>query len=196
MTIMIAHVHEGCTCGGKRCPDCKQIKCHEAFNHKKSTTNGLYVYCRKCQRTRNTVYYSQRRTPSRAEIAMRENAAVEHITNDCTYGGKWCPGCEQVKCHGTFNRSNRRDGFQTYCRICHGAHLQAYRKAHPDKMREMDSAYTQGHREACRARYKRYRDAHPERVKQATDRWKHENADFYKEQDRKRAKARYYAYRC
>jgi len=63
-------------------------------------------------------------------------------------------------------------------------------------MREMDSAYTQGHREACRARYKRYRDAHPERVKQATDRWKHENADFYKEQDRKRAKARYYAYRC
>ena len=44
MTIMIDHVHEGCTCGGKRCPDCKQIKCHEAFNHNKSTTNGLYVW--------------------------------------------------------------------------------------------------------------------------------------------------------
>jgi hypothetical protein len=180
MTIMIDHVHEGCTCGGKRCPDCKQIKCHEPFNHNKSTTNGLYVYCRKCQRTRNTVYYSQHRTPSRAEIAMRENAAVEHVTNDCTCGGKWCPGYEQVKCHGTFNRSNRRDGFQTYCRICHGAHLQAYRKAHPDKMREMDRAYTQSHGEACRVRYKRYRDAHPERVKQATERWKHEKLIFIK----------------
>ena len=136
-----------------------------------------------------------------AQIASRSSVTKLLITiraqrTACTCGGKWCPGCEQVKCHGTFNHSNRRDGFQTYCRICHGAHLQAYRKAHPDKMREIDRAYTQSHREACRARYKRYRDAHPERVKQATERWKHENADFYKEQDRKCAKARYYAYRA
>jgi hypothetical protein len=32
---------------------------------------------------------------------------------------KWCPSCNKTLFVDLFNKSNRRDGFQTYCRKCH-----------------------------------------------------------------------------
>lgn len=34
---------------------------------------------------------------------------------------KICPKCKQSLPHTAFNKSNRRDGLQTYCRSCHNA---------------------------------------------------------------------------
>jgi uncharacterized protein YbaR (Trm112 family) len=36
---------------------------------------------------------------------------------------KTCPNCKQDLLVESFNRSNRRDGYQTYCRECHN-HMQ------------------------------------------------------------------------
>ena len=32
----------------------------------------------------------------------KEWTMFEHVAGDCTCPGKWCPGCGQVKCQGTF----------------------------------------------------------------------------------------------
>jgi hypothetical protein len=32
---------------------------------------------------------------------------------------KLCPNCKELLSVSAFNKSNRRDGFQTYCRACH-----------------------------------------------------------------------------
>jgi len=32
---------------------------------------------------------------------------------------KLCPRCEEILPASAFNKSNRRDGYQTYCRSCH-----------------------------------------------------------------------------
>ena len=34
---------------------------------------------------------------------------------------KECPSCKKVLASSSFNRSNRRDGYQTYCRECHNS---------------------------------------------------------------------------
>jgi len=34
---------------------------------------------------------------------------------------KWCPNCNKKLFVDLFNKANRRDGFQTYCRKCHNS---------------------------------------------------------------------------
>src|SRR5256885_6812188 len=94
------HKTSECTCEGKYCPDCKQVKCCGAFNRNKTTGDGLYVYCRVCHRARGAAAYAQRRAPSESELAFKDNPVIIHVDDSCACPGKYCPDCKSIKCHG------------------------------------------------------------------------------------------------
>src|ERR1700682_1016131 len=107
---------------------------------------------------------------------------IVHSLDGCTCPGKRCPHCDQIKCHGAFNRNwLKKDGLQVYCTACRGAHKRADRPARRDKDRAIGKAWYQKNQEYARAQQKAYREAHPNKRSK-----KHyeANPEKYKEQNR------------
>lgn len=99
---------------------------------------------------------------------------IDHLIDGCACTGKRCPGCEQVKCRGAFDRSLlMRDGLQPYCRECRRA-----------KRRESRPWLRDDYKEANRKKSKQWRQNHPEYEKQYRKAYFEANQEKYREQNR------------
>ena len=100
----------------------------------------------------------------------------EHVAGDCTCPGKWCPGCGQVKCQGTFYRNrSRTDGLDNYCQICRSAWHTAYRQENLDRERERERARI---RDESRKEYERsWRKDNPDYMRKYNKAYGEANAE-------------------
>lgn len=87
----------------------------------------------------------------------------EHTVEGCACQGKRCPGCEQVKCYGAYNRdSSRKSGLDALCRTCQRAKNETYRRNHAEEERARARAYHRAHAEAASVRHKAWQQKNPE----------------------------------
>jgi 5-methylcytosine-specific restriction endonuclease McrA len=203
---MFSHIDNSCTCAGKWCSSCGQIKCLGAFNRNRSMKDGLDNYCRVCKsewliayRQGNLEPIRERRERAKSSEAYRYRGIIpqlDHIKDNCNCPGKRCPGCEQIKCHDAFNRDKRaKSGLQVYCRACQSAksvgHYQSDLESRRERARERDRTeshreyqknWRQGHFESRRAYHKAYKEAHPDYGRM----WSEENRDKVREYSRTR----------
>src|SRR5260370_25412681 len=99
---------------------------------------------------------------------------IDHLIDGCACTGKLCPGCEQVKCRGAFDRSLlMRDGLQPYCRECRRA-----------KRRESRPWLRDNYKEANIKKSKQWRQNHHEYEKQYRKAYFEANQEKYREQNR------------
>jgi 5-methylcytosine-specific restriction endonuclease McrA len=80
---VIEHTSNGCTCIGKRCPRCDQIKCRGAFGRNWLKKDGLQVYCTACRVAHKRADRPARRDKDRAigkawYQKNQEHARVQH----------------------------------------------------------------------------------------------------------------------
>ena len=114
---------------------------------------------------------------------------IEHVIGGCVCPGKRCPGCEQVKCRGAFNRSLLRlDGLQVYCRECRREKNREDRSKHRDRAREENKRWRQNHREYERERKKpyirMYQEKNREKYREQSRAYHEANRDKHREQMR------------
>jgi hypothetical protein len=98
----------------KRCKDCGELKPAAEFWRRKSSPDGLALYCRECFGLRNAAAYRKRQAAVGKEArAYRRHSAVPD-------GMKYCASCAEIKALGEFG-SNKADpsGRTTYCKPCH-----------------------------------------------------------------------------
>lgn len=99
---------------------------------------------------------------------------IKHAVEGCSCAGKRCPGCEQVKCRGAFDRSLLMlGGLQPYCRECRLA-----------KRRESRLWLRDDYKETARKAQKRWRQNHPEEEKQRRKAYYEANREKYRERNR------------
>ncbi|MQA83418.1 MAG: recombination endonuclease VII [Streptosporangiales bacterium] len=97
----------------KRCPDCGEVKPVTEFRRNAANPDGLSFYCRACYSRRDRAGYRARQ--AKKGKTVRERVPVPD-------GHKRCPGCGETKPFSEWYRNRRsRDGYNTYCKKCHGA---------------------------------------------------------------------------
>jgi hypothetical protein len=98
----------------KECRDCGKTKDSKEFWKRKSSPDGLALYCKDCFSRRNRASYERRVREERGEIP-RANA----MTSDAPDGLKHCPGCSrQLPLEDFVRNRTSRDGVGAYCRPC------------------------------------------------------------------------------
>jgi hypothetical protein len=56
---------------------------------------------------------------------------------------KRCTQCGELKSHNDFHRNrNKHDGLQVHCKQCNRAKGQAWRAAHPERVKERNAVYS------------------------------------------------------
>lgn len=124
---MFEHIVEDCTCPGKRCSCCKQVKCHGSFNRDKSRKDGMQVYCLTCKSAKNAKSrqnnpehhraYEQARgkTEDRREYqrAWHQNRPEYNKTYHKMYANK---NHDRLEAYKEANRHRFRDWFRNYVR--------------------------------------------------------------------------------
>lgn len=85
----------------KRCPDCQQTKPLSEFSKRRDNPDGLYTYCKECNRAR-----------ARANVAQRLLTTPPHAE-------KCCSRCRQNKPASEFHHSKATPGgLHHYCKEC------------------------------------------------------------------------------
>jgi hypothetical protein len=117
---------------------------------------------------------------------------------------KTCTGCEERLPVTAFGVDRaQKDGLATRCRTCKRAASEAYRRAHPEKVRdacrrsdaahreqrkeyrartrnhraEYNRAWTQANPDKSAAKSKRWRERHPDKVREQNERYRQEHPD-------------------
>lgn len=128
---MIKHVVEGCSCAGKRCPGCKQVKCRGEFGRSLMMRDGLQPYCRECRRVKS------RESRPWLRDDHREASRQWHQNNREEAN-------QRRKSHYEANREKYREKYREQNRT--------YHEANRDKHREQMRAYQRNNLEAFAVR--------------------------------------------
>lgn len=176
---MFEHITDDCNCPGKWCSNCGQVKCRGAFSRNRSAKDGLDNYCRICKsewlkayRQGNLDQVRERRERVKSSETYRHKGVVplfDHVDDNCDCPGKRCPGCEQIKCHGTFKSyRGKESGLQTYCRACGQARNRSERKREYHKIWRRDNTeYLRKYEREARSEYKRtYREQNADKLRE------------------------------
>lgn len=70
---MIEHFSSECPCVGKKCTQCQEVKCIEAFHRDKKRKDGRYPHCSVCSGARVHAYY----LANREKINARKRAYMQ-----------------------------------------------------------------------------------------------------------------------
>jgi 5-methylcytosine-specific restriction endonuclease McrA len=114
---------------------------------------------------------------------------IEHTSYDCTCTGKRCPGCEQVKCRGAFDRSLLMlGGLQPYCRGCRLAKRREsrpwLRDDYKEANRKASKQWRQNHREDYLERNRVHQERNREKYREQSRAYHEANRDKHREQMR------------
>ncbi|MFF2851711.1 endonuclease VII domain-containing protein [Streptomyces sp. NPDC058001] len=117
--------------GHKRCPECGEVKPHDAWERNKSSSDGWASYCRACRAERNRISYFRRKyglTPAELDHMIAEQRGICCICLDA-------PAAHVDHCHETGSVRG------VLCFSCNAAlgHL----KDRPDAIRRA-AAYLEG----------------------------------------------------
>ncbi len=97
--------------------------------------------------------------------------------------GKMCTKCCGP---GPFHKKkSSKDGLSTWCVLCKKAQDQAYRKANPEKIKEINHKYYEANSEKTKERVRVWAEANPERIKERDRNYYRENLERIKENQHK-----------
>lgn len=100
---------------------------------------------------------------------------------------KRCSGCGETKLAAAFHRKTAtKDGLQTYCKLCQGAHQRGWTQANYAHALELHRMYRQDHPTMARDSMRRSRERDPEPSRRATR--KYRRAHRAEIRDRQRAR--------
>lgn len=126
---MIKHVVESCSCAGKRCPSCEQVKCRGAFSRSLLRLDGLQVYCRECSREK------------KREIRHRDDYREANRKRN----KQWS------RDHPEYEKQHRKAYYEANREKCREQN-RVYHEANRDKHREQMRAYQRNNLEAFAVR--------------------------------------------
>lgn len=123
---MIEHTSNGCTCTGKRCPGCGQVKCRGAFDRSLLRLDGLQPYGRECRlekrrESRPWLKDEYRKANREANRAWRQNHREDYLERNRV----------RVKTYQEKNREKYREQSRAYHeanRDTHRVQMNAYRR--------------------------------------------------------------------
>lgn len=100
-------------------------------------------------------------------------------------GYKRCSKCGEVKAVEEFSKDKgNKDGFYSYCRVCHALVRLQYRQANPDKTRESKRRWKHANPDKVREMQRRHREANVNQVRESTRRYREANANQIRETQR------------
>jgi 5-methylcytosine-specific restriction endonuclease McrA len=133
---VIEHTSYGCTCTGKRCPDCERVKCRGAFDRSLLRFDGLQPYCRECR--------LKKRRESRPWLRDESKEANRNAKK------AWRQN------HREYDRA-RHKAYHEANREKHREKRKEYYAANREKYREQNRAYQETHRDRLREQKDTYR---------------------------------------
>src|SRR5712692_9704637 len=190
---MFSHIDNSCTCVGKWCSSCGQVKCRGAFNRNPAQKDGLDNYCRACKKAWDTArrqgnfdLVREQRERAKSSATYHHKGVIpvfDHVIDNCSCSGKQCPGCEQIKCHGAFNCNERtKSSLQVYCRACQSSKSTVYYRSNLESERER--ARERGRTESRREYQKNWRRDNAEYMQEYHKVYRETHAEHMRENDR------------
>lgn len=136
----------------KRCSRCKQEKPVTGFNKNRSMKDGLYPYCRECQRAYAREYKKKTASRNPDEVVVPPE--------------KRCPGCGVTRPSSEWYRSRTsRDGLVDYCKPCMRGRAAKYYAENPEKVRERMHRWYKSNPDKARENVRRWQKANPDKVR-------------------------------
>lgn len=158
---MLQHVDVSCSCAGKFCPACDQLKCHGAFYKNPKGRQGLGSKCRQCCKERYLELQRESKLEKKIEVPI-----FQHFDVDCGCEGKYCRTCQQWQCQKAFSRDAKgANGLSARCKVC----VKSYQQAHIDRINERRKENRHEKSDHYNAVHRAYHHKHPEK-KRASDR--------------------------
>ena len=91
---------------------------------------------------------------------------------------KTCPKCKEEKPFSAFNKNrSKKDGYQSYCKVCSCECYKSYYEKNKEKERERKSQYRQENKDLIRERERKYKQENKDRVREYSRKWCQENKD-------------------
>jgi 5-methylcytosine-specific restriction endonuclease McrA len=181
---MVQHIGLFCNCEGRYCNRCQQVKCRRAFRKSTRSSDGLDHHCKECQNAHQRAYRENKRIYSeqqdRSELAYRgrnmdqyvSDWSFQHVGLFCNCSGKYCNGCQQMKCSRAFGKDGRNpDGLRFQCKECVNEHTRQYRGGRRESMREYDKKRRLKNTEKMRERAHKYRETHEDEIREHWNLW-------------------------
>lgn len=113
----------------KVCRKCKIEQPISAFGKCKSTSDGLWIYCKSCEHNRSVAKSEKRRRENKDHYVFNEN-------------GKRCPGCGERKPLSEFHKNRAREhGIDPYCKVCTSKRRSQDRRDNPERYFERGQRY-------------------------------------------------------
>ena len=135
---MVVHTRAGCTCTGKRCPSCEQVKCRGAFDRSLLRLDGLQPYCRECRLAKRRESRPWRKEASRKADKQWHQNHREYYK-------------QRQKAYYEANPNKRREYYEAN-REKYRELNRAYHEANPDRHREQMRAYQRNNLESFAVR--------------------------------------------
>ena len=175
---MFQHIGLFCSCEGKYCKGCQQVKCSKAFGKNVQSRDGLRHRCKDCDNTYQRSLYSKQHGDSK--LAYRGSNvdqyvsgwSFQHIGLLCSCRGKYCNGCQQVKCYKAFGKDGRnKDGLRYQCMECVNKWSEQNRDTRKDAVREYNQEYYHKNHERFKERGRTYRETNRDKVREDWKLW-------------------------
>jgi len=195
---MVQHIGLFCNCSGKYCNGCQQVKCCRAFIKNSRSSDGLRHSCKDCDNAYQRAYrknkhvYSEQQDHSKLAYRGRNidqyvsDWSFRHIGLFCNCEGKYCNGCQQVKCCRTFGKDRGTpDGLRFRCKECVNEHTNQYRSGRRESMREYAKKRHLKNVEKMRERAREYREMYTDEIREHWSLWAENHPENMTAQRRK-----------
>ena len=160
----------------KTCRRCAVDKPAEMFGNRKSSPDGIHVYCRECMS-----FLNKEARLVKLGLLMR---VPKRFPDE-----KICPQCGILKSVEAFHLSYRGSGRGSWCSPCWIEYNKVRLASNPEALaqkRASSSAWQKANPEAMAAAHKRYRAKHPEKVIATKASWVSANSEVAKQHRAKR----------
>lgn len=175
---MFQHVGLFCSCTGKYCNGCQQVKCRKAFGKSTQSRDGLRHRCKDCDNTYRRSLYSKQHGDSKL---IYRGSNVDQYVSDCSFQhvglfcncpGKYCNGCQQVKCCKAFGKDGRSsDGLRYQCKECVNKHDKQNRDGRREDVKKYAREYRYKKHEQTKERERRYRETNRDKIREGWKLW-------------------------
>lgn len=180
----------------KTCIKCGEAKHHNLFSRQAKSKDGLFPYCKPCDKERGRV---MKMKPEALSALLEKESLAKESLNRCTK-------CQVVKPFQDFpKRKDREIGIKSHCKACCGEHKREKWAAIPENQRKALSkaryAATSDQEKAKKreaykanpekylARHKEWREKNHEYVKSKMREWHNENQEKANHASREHYKA-------
>ena len=95
---------------------------------------------------------------------------------------KICSRCKIEKSVSEFYKDKSiKDGLNNKCKMCASEKNKRWRKANPEKKRELNKKWNEANPEKVRESRKKWKEANPEKIREHDKKWKEANPEKIRE---------------